>query len=135
MSYKLTNIGVIRVADSLHITRDKPEWGEYRAWLRAGNVPLPMDVVPPPTITLPEAKKRKIKALTNEALARLPEFVSIGSLILMRELYQSIAAAARQPTAKLTSVINIYLAWETAVDQVKACSTIQCVAGVTVSWP
>jgi hypothetical protein len=48
MTYRLATKGVTRTADDLAITRDMPEWQEYRAWLKAGNVPEPMPPAPPP---------------------------------------------------------------------------------------
>jgi hypothetical protein len=139
MSYRLLKIGVLRLADSLRITRDMTEWAEYRAWLASVNTAEPMIVEPPPQITLPDLKRRRIKQLTDEALELaadvLPEFGSLSSLILMRELYLSIAPAARQPTAKLTQVSAIYQEWETAVAAVRACATRECVAAVAPLIP
>jgi hypothetical protein len=139
MTYRLLPRGVRRIPDSLHITRDMPEWAEYRAWLKAGNVPGPADPVIVPPLSLPDIKRQKIHELTAEAVRRvglvMPELADLSSLIVMRELWLSIAPAARQPTAKLTAVINIYQAWNTAVDAVKACASENCVAAVSASWP
>ncbi len=46
MTYQLAEVGVIRLADGLHLTRDMPEWEDYRAWLRDGNTPEPMPEPP-----------------------------------------------------------------------------------------
>jgi len=139
MSYQLLKIGVLRLADSLRITRDMREWADYRAWLAEGNTPEPMEQPPALLISLPDVKRRRIKDLTDEAIKLtadvLPEFGSLSSLILMRELYLSIAPAARQPTAKLTQVINIYQEWDTAVAAVRACATRECVAAVAPLIP
>ncbi len=40
--YTLAHSGVTRDSDGAHITRDMPEWEDYRAWLREGNTPAPM---------------------------------------------------------------------------------------------
>lgn len=43
--YRLAQVGVVRLADGATITRDMAEWEDYRAWLRAGNQPEPMELV------------------------------------------------------------------------------------------
>lgn len=48
--YRLSPRGVLRIADGLAITRDMAEWQEYRAWLKAGNVPQPQPTPPGPTV-------------------------------------------------------------------------------------
>jgi hypothetical protein len=139
MSYRLLKIGVLRLADSLRITRDMREWQDYRAWVAQGNTPEPMTTPPATLPSLPDVKRRRIKQLTDEALELtadvLPEFGNLSALILMRELYLSIAPAARQPTAKLTQVIDIYQDWDTAVAAVRACATRECVAAVAPLIP
>lgn len=47
-AYRLAPVGVIRTSDGKHITRDMLEWAEYRAWVKAGNVPDPEPPPPPP---------------------------------------------------------------------------------------
>jgi hypothetical protein len=42
--YRLAQIGVVRLEDGATITRDMAEWDAYRDWLRAGNVPEPMEL-------------------------------------------------------------------------------------------
>jgi hypothetical protein len=39
MTYRLATKGVTRIADDLAITRDMPEWEDYRQWLKTGGVP------------------------------------------------------------------------------------------------
>jgi hypothetical protein len=57
MTYRLAEVGVTRIADDLHITRDMPEWGEYREFLRAGGVPEEMEpIVPQRWASLEQAK-------------------------------------------------------------------------------
>lgn len=57
MSYRLALIGVIRMPDGATITRDMAEWEDYRAWLRAGGVPEPMEIaIPPRWATLDEGR-------------------------------------------------------------------------------
>lgn len=48
--YRLSSRGVLRIADGLAITRDMAEWQEYRAWLKAGNVPEPQPAPPGPKV-------------------------------------------------------------------------------------
>jgi hypothetical protein len=53
--YELRPIGVWDNVLGHRITRsDGIEWGDYRQWLRAGNVPDPQPVVPPPAPTQAE---------------------------------------------------------------------------------
>ena len=53
-TYRLAPIGVVRTSDDLPIRRDMAEWQEYRAWLKAGNMPEPMPEPPPPPPPTPE---------------------------------------------------------------------------------
>lgn len=46
--YRLLSRGVLRLADNRTITRDMVEWEDYRAWLKAGGVPDPEEVIIPP---------------------------------------------------------------------------------------
>jgi hypothetical protein len=139
MSYRLLQRGVLRLSDNLTITPDMGEWQEYRAWRKGGGVPEPMIPAAPTAPTLAELKKRRGHVVTREAVARVqavfPEVATLSSLIVMREMWLSVAPAARQPTPKLTAVIDIYTAWKTATDQIKACSTPECVAAVVPGWP
>ena len=62
MTYRLAPKGVTRIADDLAITRDMPEWQEYRAWLKAGNVPEPEVVVKKPKWPSLDAGKQEVWA-------------------------------------------------------------------------
>jgi hypothetical protein len=48
MDYRLAKVGVVRLEDGATITRDMDAWEDYRAWLRGGGVPEPMEIVIPP---------------------------------------------------------------------------------------
>lgn len=50
MMYRLAARGVVRISDQKPITSDMQEWEEYRAWLKAGNVPEPQPAPPGPTV-------------------------------------------------------------------------------------
>lgn len=56
MSYRLLSRGVLRLSDNLPITRDMPEWQEYRAWCAAGNIAMPMQAAPAPVPSLDEVR-------------------------------------------------------------------------------
>lgn len=139
MSYRLLVRGVLRLSDNIVITRDMLEWEEYRLWLHAGNAPLPMVSQPVATPTLAELKRRRANLITTEALDRiqavLPEVSNMATAQLVRELWLSIAPAARQPTAKMGQVIAIYAAWHAALAEIKACASPECVAAVVPVWP
>lgn len=139
MTYRLAPIGVIRLADSLHITRDKPEWQDYRAWLKAGGTPEPMPAPPAPAPTLGELKQRRIHAITAEAIAHIqtvmPEIGNLATASLIRELWLSIAPAARQPTPDMLTVIATFSELRTTIIQVRNCTTPACINSVTPTWP
>lgn len=139
MSYRLLSRGVLRLSDNLRIVRGMPEWQEYRAWLKSGGQPEPMAIHPAPVPSLAELKRQRAHAITADALARiqsvLPEVSNMATAQLVRELWLSIAPAARQPTAKMGKIIAIYQAWWDALQHVKECATAECVAAVTPAWP
>jgi hypothetical protein len=55
--YRLAQVGVMRLEDGATITRDMAEWEDYRAWLRVGGVPEPMEIaIPPRWATLDEGR-------------------------------------------------------------------------------
>lgn len=88
---------------------------------------------------LPEYKDARILAIKTEGLTRiqvvLPGVKDFDTLELMRELWLSVAPAARAPTATLTSAINIYTAGRNGVNAVKAATTKAQVDAVVVAWP
>lgn len=136
MSYRLLTKGVLRLSDNLVITRDMIEWAGYRTFIKGGGIPEPMDVVVPPELSLNEVKQRKASALTAEALGQvqaiLPEVANMATAMLIRELWLSIAPAARSPTAKMGQVIAVYQDWGVAIDAVRACTDVACVNAVTL---
>ncbi len=69
MTYQLAEVGVIRLEDGLHITRDMPEWEDYRAWIHEGNEPEPIPEVAPAPLTPEEITAR----LTYEVQRYLDE--------------------------------------------------------------
>lgn len=137
--YRLLKRGVLRLADNLVITRHMAEWEHYRQWMASGNTPLPMVIQTPAEPSLAEVKRRRANGITAEALARiqsvLPEVSNMATAQLMRELWLSIAPAARQTTAKMSAVVAIYQAWAAALADIKQCDSAACVANVTVAWP
>lgn len=89
--------------------------------------------------SLAEHKAARITTIKLEAVTRmsaiLPGVDSVATVVTLRELYLSIAPAARAPTAKLTSIINIYQAADTAIGLVQVASTKEQVDSVVVNWP
>lgn len=66
MSYQLALRGVIRLADSLLITRDMIEWEAYRQWLKDGNTPDPYVPPAPPSKPLTTLKREKHVTIERE---------------------------------------------------------------------
>jgi hypothetical protein len=73
--------------------------------------------------------KRRITARMGEVMAD-PDM-----LVLVKTIYLSIAAAARQPTADMQWLIDMAQAVQTAFANVTAATTKAEVAAVTVAWP
>lgn len=92
---------------------------------------------------LPDAKAAKIRQLKRETMSRIqliePALDSIGMLELMRELFLSIAPAAREPTPTLQSVIDTYQAGRGAIIAIKAMTVADDVLAYDVlntpAWP
>jgi hypothetical protein len=93
----------------------------------------------PPVESLADAKARRTTAIKAAALTRitavLPTIDSFDTLDLVKEIVLSIAPAARQLTADLQAVVDIYTAAKTAIGSVQAATTVAQVDAVTVSWP
>ena len=88
---------------------------------------------------LPYYKAGKIAAIKNDGLARIQAvFPAIGDfdeLSLVREMYLSVAPAARSPTSSWQRMIDIYTAGRAAVTAVSAATTKAQVDAVVPSWP
>ena len=84
-------------------------------------------------------KAIKNAAIKAEGLSRiqnvLPGIDNYATLMLMRELWVSIAANARSPSQTMTYVINVYTAATNALTQVKDANTQAQVDAVTPAWP
>lgn len=96
MSYRLEQVGVTRLSDNLHITRDMPEWDEYRVWIAAGNSPLPMDVPPVPLAAVKEAKIAEIEEAYQQAIQQ--------PISYMGHVFQADSASQDILTKTLTSL-------------------------------
>lgn len=122
-----------------HPAYSAQRWGQYLAWLAAGNEPDPYVPPPAPAETLAQAKARKIHAIKAEGLARMqtrfPALATFDTVQLLREIVLSIAVAARQPTVDMAWLGDTYQAGKTAADQVLAATTIVQVDAVTPAWP
>ena len=139
-AYSLLPVGVKRTSDGAQIVpQSGAAWETYQAWLKAGGVPGPY--VPPatPAETLAEAKSRRKWEIKRDGLARmqtrLPALDAFDMVQLMREIYLSVAPAARQPTTDLQWIIDTYQAGNVALAQVAASTTIAQVNAVTPAWP
>ncbi|MFN9029638.1 MAG: hypothetical protein ACK54C_02100 [Betaproteobacteria bacterium] len=81
----------------------------------------------------------KAKAVRAEALTRIqaemPGINDFEALQLVRELWLSIAPAARQPTAKLAKVLAIHQAARQAITAIQSATDRPAVDAVVVTWP
>ena len=88
---------------------------------------------------LPDQKKDKIAKIKATGLTRIqsvfPAIQTFDDLALIRELYLSIAAAARLPTSNWQRMIDIYTAGRNAVIAVNSATTKAQVDAVTPAWP
>lgn len=88
---------------------------------------------------LPNYKAERVAAIKAAGLARIqavsPAINSFDELALVREMYLSIAAAARTPTSNWQRMIDIYTAGRNAVMVVNSATTKAQVDAVSPAWP
>ena len=90
---------------------------------------------------LPDQKADAIAGIKARALAKMqtifPALADIDTVNLVAELWQSIAGAARSPTANMTKVINIYTAAKGGIANVNAATTKADIdaAVAAIVWP
>lgn len=101
-AYQLAEVGVIRLYDGLHITRDMPEWELYRIMLQSGYEPYPMPSPDAPTVAevLQEIKtlitiKRDEVQNAGATIASITYKTDATSLA---ELAQALQLSALQPS-------------------------------------
>ena len=86
-----------------------------------------------------DMRKAKILAIKTEGLSRIhaifPAIGDLDELEYQSELWSSIKTTAKQTTAKMQSVIDIYAAARAAIIAVKNATTKAGITAVTVSWP
>lgn len=90
--------------------------------------------------TLVDVKAQKRQSIRQDAkqrvVARMGEVMGDADMLtLVRTIYLSIAAAARQPTTDMQWLINMAQAVQTAAAAVTAANTKAEVEAVTVAWP
>lgn len=88
---------------------------------------------------LPDYKTERVAAIKADGLARIqavfPAINSFDELALVREMFLSIAPAARVPTANWQRMIDIYTAGRAAALAVSNATTKQQVDAVNPAWP
>ena len=90
---------------------------------------------------LPDQKADAISGIKATALAKMqtifPALADIDTVNLVAELWQSIASAARSPTANMTKVINVYTAAKGGIANVNAAATKADIdaAIAAIVWP
>lgn len=108
-----------------------------KGWAWNGSTGSPAFTAPAPTLA--EVKQRRAAEIRADGLGRIqavfPAIESIDVLQLVREQMLSIAPAARQFTADMQRVIDIYTAASNGLAAVQAATTINQVLAVSVNWP
>lgn len=88
---------------------------------------------------LPDYKDEKAEAIKAEALIRInalfPAITSVDQVALFAELWSSLRATAKQTTANLQRVIDIYTVARAGVIAVRAAANKAAVDAVVVTWP
>lgn len=90
---------------------------------------------------LPLYKSDAINGIKATALTKMqtlfPAIVDVNMVILIAELWKSIAAAARNPTANWTTLVNIYTTAVNGIASVNAATTEPGVdaAVAAITWP
>ena len=138
--YCLLPVGVYDTQDGKRlIPASGQPWDAYQAWLAAGNTPDPYVPPIPPPETLAQAKRRKLQQIKTTGLERMqtrfPALQTFDTVQLLREVFLSVAVAARAPTADMAWLGQTYDAGKTAADQVLAATTIPQVDAVVPAWP
>lgn len=138
--YRLLRVGVLKTDTGQRIVPASGElWDDYRAWVRAGNVPDPYVEPEQPPETLAQAKARRLQQIKAEGLTRMqtrfPALGTFDTVQMLREVILSVAPAARQLTADFQWLGDTYQAGRTAADQVLAATTIAQVDAVAPAWP
>ena len=138
--YRLQRIGVLRT-DTLQVVvpQSGDLWHAYREWCQAGNTPDPYEEPAPPAETLPQAKARRLGEVLAEGMAlikgRIEGIHTFGDLQLLRQIFLSIAPAARQPTTDMQWLIDMWQEGETVKAAIQSATTVAEVDAVTPSWP
>ena len=108
-----------------------------KGWTWNGSAQSPAFTAP--TETVAEAKARRTAEIRAEGLRRIqavfPAVDGFDALKLVREQMLSIAPGARQFTADMQSVVDIYQAGAVGLAAVQAAATLAQVQAVTVNWP
>lgn len=88
---------------------------------------------------LPHVKKQRIKDIRVESVSRIglvyPWIDAFDKLDIVRDLYLSIAPAAREPKPGIATLIAIQQAATAAIAAVRAANDSAAVDAVVVAWP
>lgn len=100
-AYQLAEVGVIRLYDSLHITRDMPEWELYRILLQEGYEPYPMPSPDDPTVAEVLVEIKTLITIKRDQV--INSGATVGAITVhtdaaaMAELGQALQFSALQP--------------------------------------
>jgi len=141
MKYKLRQNGVVDTEMGISIpdSMDNRRWRQYLAWVADGNIA-------DPEFTAQEisdnTRADKIQELKEEGLIRIqtimPAIGNFDTLELVREMWLSIAVAARSATVDFQLIIDIYQAARTGVIFLNTATDSAVIAynvSTDPSWP
>lgn len=90
---------------------------------------------------LPQYKADAISGIKAAALSKMqtlfPAIVDVNMVMLIAELWKSIAAVARSPTTNWSSLVSVYTTAVTGISNVNAATTTAGVdsAVAAITWP
>ena len=112
-------------------------WEENNSW--KSNNDIEVQKIIDQYNELDDLKKEKTQQIKLQGLTLImqlyPAITNFDQLLLFRDVWMSIAPAARNPVANWTKLINIYTAGANGVTAVNSATTKAQIDAITVNWP